>query len=370
MQLINVLEVIRQGQIGGGESHLLDLVANFDKSINPIILAFTPGQMIDTFRANGVKCYVIETSYPFDFRIIKRIAKIIKQENIQIIHAHGSRAASNIAPVSKIMNIPFVYTVHGWSFHPDQSALTSYLRAKSEKAICNMSNKVICVSKSNQETGIITFGLKNSVVIENGINLSRFNPDNSFKDIRAELGLSKDDFVIGFIGRITLQKDPINFIKSIAIANKQNSKIKALLVGEGDMEDEVSTYIKNNELRDIIIKSNFRSDVPDLLNAIDVFSLPSLWEGLSIALLEAMAMRKAIVVTPTDGSKEIIKNKINGLIAEFNNSENLADNYLEYYNNEDLRKKCMENAKSKIERSYNSTVVSNKVIEIYKSILE
>ena len=369
MKPINVLEVIRQGQIGGGESHLLDLVSGFDSTVNPIVLAFTPGQMIDTFRAQGVKCYVIETSHPFDFRIIKQIQELIKKEEIQIIHAHGSRAASNVALIAKMMRIPLIYTVHGWSFHQDQSPIISCLRARSEKIICAMSNQVICVSESNQQTGIQTFGLKKSVVIENGINLSRFNPDNSFKNIRKEFGFNVDDFIVGFIGRITLQKDPMNFIKSIAIAHKKESGIKGFLVGEGDMKDEAIAYIRENSLEDVIRTSNFRSDIPDLLNAIDIFCLPSLWEGLSIALLEAMAMGKALVVTPTDGTKEVITDHVNGLVAQYNNPENLAELYIAYFKDYLLKEKCGKEAKALIEKRFDSTRVSAKVTEIYKSLV-
>ena len=369
MKPINVLEVIRQGQIGGGESHLLDLVSGFDNTINPIVLAFTSGQMIDKFRSQGVKCYVIETYHPFDFRIIIQLGKLIKKEHIQIIHAHGSRAASNVALIAKMMGIPLVYTVHGWSFHRDQSPLSGYLRARSEKVICTMSNQVICVSKSNQETGIQFFELKKSIVIENGINLSRFNPNNSFKDIRTEFGFNKNDFIVGFIGRITLQKDPLNFIKSIAIAHKKEPKIKGLLVGEGEMKDEAIVYIKENYLENIIRTSDFRSDVPDLLNAIDVFCLPSLWEGLSIALLEAMAMGKALVVTPTDGTKEVITNQANGLVAQYNDPENLAELYVIYFKNSLLKKECEKEAKALIEKRFGSKRVSTKVTEIYKSLV-
>lgn len=369
MKPINVLEVIRQGQIGGGESHLLDLVSGFDNTINSIVLAFTPGQMIDRFRAQGVKCYVIETSHPFDFRVFKQIRALIKKEKIQIIHAHGSRAASNVALIAKAMRVPLIYTVHGWSFHQDQSPIISYLRAQSEKIICNQSNQVICVSESNRVTGNKAFGLKNALVIENGIDLSRFNPENSFANIRKEFGFKDTDFIIGFIGRVTLQKDPMNFIKSIEIANKQDSKIKALLVGEGDMKEEALTYIKNNSLENVIRTSNFRSDIPDLLNAIDIFCLPSLWEGLSIALLEAMAMGKALVVTPTDGTKEVITDKKNGLIASYNAPYELAKLYLAYRKDFALKEKCESEAKRLIRNRFDSQMVSNKVTEIYKSFI-
>lgn len=186
-----------------------------------------------------------------------------------------------------------------------------------KKIICKFSKQVICVSKSNYQTGQQVFSLQQAEIINNGINLDKFNPNRNFNNIRKELNMDSNDFVIALIGRITAQKDPLTFIKSIQIANAQNSHIKGLLVGEGDLKEEAIKYIQEHNLSSIFYICNFRKDVPDLLNAIQVFCLPSLWEGLSIALLEAMAMKKAIVATPTDGTIEIIIPEINGKIAPF-----------------------------------------------------
>ncbi len=369
MKPIKVLEVIRQGQIGGGESHVLDLIRGFaSNEVEPIAMAFTPGQMIDTLEAEGVRCYVIETDKAFDLKIQQRIKKVIEKEQIDIIHAHGSRAASNVFLLAKHMHLPMIYTVHGWSFHQDQPWLMRKLRAWSEKLICHYSKKVICVSESNRMTGEEVFGLKNAVVIENGINLKRFNPDKELKDIRQELGINKDEFIIGFIARITLQKAPLDFIKSVALAHKENPRIKGLLVGEGDMRDEVYVYIREHNLEDCFYLSKFRTDVPDLLSAIDVYCLPSLWEGLSIALLEAMAMRKALVVTPTDGTKELIVNHKNGIIVDFNSPESLAKAYLRYLQEPELIKQYGTEAQTIIQKRFNSQRVSDEVTEIYKEL--
>ena len=165
MHKIKVLEVIRQGQIGGGESHLLDLIYYMDKDrFEPVCLSFTGGEMISRLKQMGVVCYVIETNKPFDIQVQKRIKKLIHQEQIKIIHAHGSRAASNVLFSARQLKIPFIYTVHGWSFHDDQSYIIRKIRAWSEKLICRYSNHVICVSKSNADTGRDVFGLISATV--------------------------------------------------------------------------------------------------------------------------------------------------------------------------------------------------------------
>lgn len=370
MKPIKVLEVIRQGEIGGGESHVIDLVAGFNrKEVEPIVMAFTDGHMIKTLREQGVKCYVIPTLKAFDFRIGKRIDKVIENEDIQLIHAHGSRAASNMLWTSIRSKRPMVYTVHGWSFHQDQNPFVYRLRALGEKLICHHCKEVICVSSNNLQSGKDAFGLKKNMVIENGVNMKRFDASMQNNRVREDLGIAPNEFIIGFIGRITLQKSPIDFVKSIAMAHQKDKQIKGLLVGEGDMKKEVLQYIQSNNLKDCIYLSDFRTDIPEVLQAMDVFCLPSLWEGLSIALLEAMAMGKPLVVTPTDGTRELIKDHYNGLIVGFNQPEQLAEAYLEYKNNEALMNTCGTNALKLIKEKYDSQRVSDAVTAIYQNLL-
>ena len=361
-----VLEVIRQGQIGGGESHLYDLIYFLDKNrFEPVCLSFTNGNMITQLRKEGIRCYVIESGIPFDIKVQKQIQQIIKDEGIQLVHAHGSRAASNVLYTVKQMHIPFIYTVHGWSFHDDQSLLVRKLRAWSEKLICYYANEVICVSQSNEDTGRDVFGLKSAHVIENGINLERFNPELKFKNLRREFGFSDSDFIVGFIARCTLQKNPISFLEAIKTGHQINPQIKGLFVGEGDLDEEVDKYIDANNMNDYLYRSAFRTDVPDLLNCVDVYCLPSLWEGLSIALLEAMAMGKAIIATPTDGTKELIEDGKNGLIVPFNNADAIVKALNTFYQDRTIMSRCSKEARMFVAKRFNAQRVAESVSKIY-----
>lgn len=368
--MIKVLEVIRQGQIGGGESHLLDLIYFLNKEkIEPICLSFTDGEMVRRLNEMGIACYVIKTRRPFDVLVQKRIIQLIRDEGIQLVHAHGSRAASNILfPVRKF-HIPFVYTVHGWSFHNDQSFFVKRLRTFSERVICHYASNVICVSQSNADTGRDAFGLQNPSVIENGININCFNPDIKFKNLRPEFGFSDLDFVVGFIARCTLQKNPIVFLQALKNAHDRNPQVKGLFIGEGDMDNEVDAFIRDNQMGEYIYRSTFRTDVPDLLHCIDIYCLPSLWEGLSIALLEAMAMRKAIIATPTDGTKELIVNEKNGLVVAFNDVIGIAEAINRFYQNRTLMSKCCIEARQLVEERFNAQRVATSVQKIYDGLM-
>ena len=369
MAKLRVLEVIRQGQIGGGESHLLDLIYFLDKEkVEPICLSFSDGEMISRLKQMGITCYVIDTQKPFDVSVQRQIIELIRKENIQLVHAHGSRAASNILYSVCKLRLPLVYTVHGWSFHDDQSFLVKKLRGWSEKIICHYANQVICVSESNKNTGREVFGLNNAVVIENGVNLEKFNPDRSFKNLRPEFGFSVSDFIVGFIARCTKQKNPLVFLAALEMAHSKNPSVKGLFVGEGDMDDEVDTYIRQHQMSGYLFRSPFRTDVPDLLHNIDVYCLPSLWEGLSIALLEAMAMRKAIIATPTDGTKEVLRHEDNGLVVPLNDVEATYDAITNFFVDKQLKVTCSKAARLFIEERFNAKRVSDAVLKIYLSI--
>ena len=368
---IKVLEVIRQGQIGGGESHLLDLVYFLDKEkVEPICLSFSAGEMISKLTKMGIACHVIDTDKPFDLKVQQRIIKLLKEEGIQIVHAHGSRAASNVLYPTKKLGLPLVYTVHGWSFHDDQSLLVKTLRAWSEKLVCHFADEVICVSQSNADTGQKVFGLKSAEVIENGVNLDRFNPDLQFEDLRRVFGFADSDFIAGFIARCTKQKNPLIFLEALKLAHHDNTQIKGLFIGEGDMDADVDAFIESNQMHEYIYRSPFRTDVPELLNCIDVYCLPSLWEGLSIALLEAMAMKKAIVATPTDGTIELIEHEKNGLIVPFDDPKAVSESFCRFYTDRQLKTTCSNAARRFVKERFDAKRVAASVLKIYDHLID
>jgi glycosyltransferase involved in cell wall biosynthesis len=363
---IRILEVIRQGQIGGGESHLLDLVEYLDKErFEPICLAFTDGEMIGRMKAMGIETHVIETQKPFDLKVQRQVRQLMKERGINVVHAHGSRAASNIVWPARQLHLPIVYTVHGWSFHDDQPWIVRKMRAWSEKLICHYARQVICVSQSNADTGAKTFGLRGCSVIENGINLRRFDPDGSYPDLRSKFGFAADDFIVAFIARNTKQKAPLCFLEALRLAHEQDSHIKGVFVGEGDLDSETDAYIEANRMGGYLYRSKFRLDVPDVLNAIDVYCLLSLWEGLSIALLEAMAMRKAIIATPTDGTRELISDASNGLVVAFNSPLDASKAMLRFKDDAGLRTRYGSEARKVVAERFNAARVASMVGEIY-----
>jgi glycosyltransferase involved in cell wall biosynthesis len=368
---VKVMECIRQGQVGGGETHMLSLIENMDRSrFEPVVLSFTDGPMVTRLREMGVKTHIIHTERPFDFSKWAQVKELLRQEQVEVVHAHGTRACSNVMWASQSLGLPVIYTVHGWSFHPGQSPLVRQIRMMGEQYLTGRAAVNISVSASNRQTGTQYIRKFDSLVINNGIDRNKFDPARSFKDIRQELGIPADATLVVFIARFTSHKQPLTLIKAFQSAMSGLPGGHLLLVGEGDQKDEALEIVKAAGLNERIHFQPFRQDVPDILAAADVFVLPSLWEGLPIGLLEAMAMGKAVIATDVDGTREVVKDGWNGLLIEAGNIAALSDALVKLGGDEPLRKKFSKASIETVRSEYEAGGMTRKIEEVYCSIIK
>jgi glycosyltransferase involved in cell wall biosynthesis len=367
---IKILECIRQGQVGGGESHLLSLVENLDRSLfEPVVLSFTDGPMIDRLRQMQVPVHIIHTTKPFDVTRWGAVKNLLKEQRIDLIHAHGTRANSNVLWAAKSLNIPVIYTVHGWSFHPDQNAVVRRIRIMGERYLTSRSDLNISVSASNQQTGKQYMPSFDSIVINNGIDLQKFDPTRTYKDIREEFGIDPDTVLILFIARFTLHKQPLSLIRAFGDAVKTNPNMRLLMVGDGDQKEEAVKMITESGLAGKISLSPFRQDVPDVLAAADIFVLPSLWEGLPIGLLEAMAMGKAVIASNVDGTSEILSHGENGWLVETDQLvPRLSEALVSLSVDENKRKEFGQKAISTVSERFNAANMTRHIERKYIEI--
>lgn len=363
---IKILEAIRQGQIGGGETHVFDLVKTIDKEKFEVeVLSFTDGVMVDKLKALGIKVHIIKTEKPFDVRCWNKVTDLMKQNQFDIIHAHGTRAASNVFYSANKLKLPLMYTVHGWSFHNGQNPVVRRVRELSEKFLTSRANLTIAVSNSNQYDGQKKFGLKRSTVIYNGIDGLKFNPTASYKDIRAELNIPQNKTLVTFLARMTYQKDPLTMVRAMKEVVQTTKDVTCLMVGGGEMLEETKNLVNELGLNEHVLFSDFRNDVPDILNASDIYCLPSLWEGLPIGLLEAMFMKKACIATGVDGTNELISHGKNGLLIPIKNHRLLAKAILDIHQDQAKGLKIAERASVYAKENFGLNAMVNKIEKVY-----
>ena len=371
---IRVLECIRQGKIGGGESHLLSLTAHLDRNrFEPVVLSFTDGPMMERLKEMGVETRLIYTEKPFDIRVWGKVKRLLKGEAPDVIHAHGTRACSNVLWAARKLGIPVIYTVHGWSFHQDQHPLVRRLRIRGEKYLTGRSRVNISVSASNQQSGKEMIPKFDSIVINNGIDQHKFDPNRTYKDVRAGLGIPPDVVLVLFIARFTAHKQPLTLIRAFAKALtllKGSADVYLLMVGDGDEKEAGVGLAGELGLKDKVRFEAFRQDVPDVLHAADIFVLPSLWEGLPIGLLEAMAMRKAVIGTRVDGTREVLRDGDNGLMVEPGDVDALAAAIVRLVGDKTLRESLRTRAYETVRQRFDAATMTRAIEDIYLKVIE
>jgi len=368
---IKVLQTIRQGQIGGGETHVLDLVSNIDHDVFDVeVLSFTEGEMVDRLGELNIKCHLIHTENAFDLRVWNKVSRLIHEEEIDIVHAHGSRAISNTFWAAHSRNIPLIYTVHGWSFHPDQHKFIHKLRTKSESFLTSQADVTVNVSYSNKTEGTRLFGLKESQVIPNGVNLEKFNAKNieGSELLKATLDIPSGVPVIGFIARFTKQKAPLTFVKAAQHVLKSYPEAIFLMIGDGELKDETVRVAEELGINKSFRFPGFRTDIPDMLSLMDIYCLPSLWEGLPIGVLEAMAMQTVVIATDVDGTSEVITNGENGLLFEPNNTMELAEKISACLGNQSLMNKISTEAVNTVNQKYHIEKMVETIEHLYTNL--
>lgn len=369
---IRVLEVIQQGKIGGGESHLLTLIGQMDRDrFEPVVVALSAGEMIERLTAMGIGNYVVNSPYPFNIRVWKQLEDILVKERIDIVHTHGARALSNLIRPAARLGIPVVHTVHGWSFHDHLPAWKRKVRIAGERYLTGKAAVNIAVSDSNERIGKELFGSSfRCVVINNGVDLSVY-AGHTRSDIRRELGIPAGAVVITWVARFIHDKNPLPLIRAFARVQSTHSDTWLILVGDGPARESAQRLAAELGISGKVVFPGFRSDVPDILAASDIFSLPSIKEGLPVSLIEAMAMRNAVIATDVQGCIDVVTHGRDGLLVNLQGLEDgLASAMLELLDDPEKRKRLAAQGRATVEERFNATEMARKIEALYRKVLE
>lgn len=264
-----------------------------------------------------------------------KLISLIKTEKYDIIHSHTPVASLIARLAAKIMNVPLnVYTAHGFYFHENMKP-TIYKIAYSLEKIWSkfFTDYLFFQSKEDYELAVRNqFNKSDRLIhINNGVSGEKFNPDNYDRNlIRKNLNLQGKKVIL-FVGRLVEEKGIRELLNAFEILSSRHKDLSLLLVGGGVTGDRdgLSPQQIVNKMSDSTKQNihllGLRDDIPEIIAASDVFTLPSYREGLPRSIIEAMAMGKPIVATDIRGCREEVFEGVNGFLCEAKNAESLAD---------------------------------------------
>jgi len=212
-------------------------------------------------------------------------------------------------------------------------------------------------------------GAKKISLIENGVNLERFSKKIT-DSLKESLGIKKEALVIGTIGALTKEKGHFYLMKAIPKVVRKFSGAIFLLVGDGRERPFLKETISQLGISHRVIFAGMRQDIPEILSILDIFVLPSLNEGLPMALLEAQAARVPVIATRVGDVPKVINNGKTGILVPPMNPESLSDAIIQILFNKKLASEIAQKGFERVRDHFSSKRMGEKYLSIYKELIE
>lgn len=306
-----IVHVLSSFDIGGQEVMAADLASRqktMGHGVFAVSLSPNKTRHEQRLKENGIATFTVGKRSGFDVTLPLRLARLFSQLGADVVHTHNPQALIYGAPAGKLIGAAVVHTKHG--ANPDRTRRVLLRRAA---ALCT--SAYIAVSETTAEVARSARECAPSKlkVVSNGIDVRRFayNAD-ARRDVRRELGIPMDAWVIGSVGRLAPEK---NYSLLIAAATPLlDEEHHLVFVGDGPERAILEAEAKALPVKRFVHFTGMRSDTPRLYSAFDVFCLSSITEGLPLVIPEAMAAGLPIVSTAVGGIPNVVRDGETGLL--------------------------------------------------------
>lgn len=365
-----------QMEMGGSERLVHSLSLNLDRKLfNPSIAWFFGDGILDEFKKLEIPLYHVPKIKRFDFLTMRKLGRIINDNDIQVVNAHHFMSMVYSFYGCKIANKKkLIYTEHSdwelekisWKWRKTGSYLL-----KISDGIVGVNGKVTNMLKS-------TFNLDPSkaFTIQNGVDIKKYKKLQKNNTLKMKLGIAENELVIATVANLKKIKNHIFLLHAFKEVLKEFKNVKLVLVGQGFKNDKDNTekdirgFINKNGLGKNILLLGYRSDIPAILGVTDIFCLTSFKEGLPISLIEAMATGIPVIGTDVDGIKDVINPNINGFLVKIGDMEKMKSALYTLLNDESLRKKFGRESKVLATRNYSLRRCISQYQELFMPVLE
>ncbi|MCX5696728.1 MAG: glycosyltransferase family 4 protein [Candidatus Omnitrophica bacterium] len=377
MQKTNILFVITKLELGGAQKQLLAMIGGLDQQKFQLFL-FTAREGLLVEEARGIQGLILLRSKFLERKInplkdilsFFQLRSFIKKNKIRIVHTHSSKAGilGRFAAAS-CGTAAIVHTVHGWSFHDFQPGWMRRLFIWLERYCAKFSDKIIVVSDHDRKIGLKLYigSPEKYRLIHYGIDYNEFLKSN--RDARKEFGLAHEDLVVGMVSCFKPQKAPQDFIALARAVREGLDGVKFILAGDGVLRNQLRRLIKRYKLEKNVTLLGWRRDIPQFLSCLDVFVLTSLWEGLPIAALEALASSLPVVATDTGGIREVISDGDNGFLLSPGDMSGLAEKVTALLKDKDLKGRMGLKAKESLGETFRLENMQKSYYNLYAELV-
>lgn len=360
----NVLHLCESSDTGGAESMLVSLVDGLDKTrYRSLVCLLSEGWLNGQLEKRRIETVVIPQPYSFDFPWLFRAYRLLRERSIDVMHSHEFATNVYASLLSRVTGIPVITTVHGKNYYGERG------RRRLAYRFVARQSRMVAVSQDlkrflMQRVAIPSDRIR---VVHNGIDLGRYAVQaENHRSVRNDLGIGPDQRVIGTVGNLFAVKGQVYLLRACQAVARTFPDFVLLVAGEGDqlgaLEKEASDLGIANNVKFL----GFREDVPVLLQAMDIFVLPSLSEGLPLSVLEALSLQKPVVATNVGGIPEIVEDGVTGFLVPPKNPDALAKAILQMLQHPRIAADMGQAGRKRVEEDFGLA----KMLREYQSLYE
>ncbi len=359
--MISVLHTESSKGWGGQENRTLKESIGLKKIGARVFILCQPGSTLGKMAAaEGIEVRICRMKKHYDLPAIAFIMKVISSERIDVINSHSGRD-SFLAGIAGRMSgrKPVIVRTRHIAL-PITSRFTYSL----------LSHKVVTTSDYVKRY-LISAGVGNEriVTIHTGIDLSRFDPDNTPATLRQELGLGPEAPLIGTVAILRNKKGHKILLEAIPRVLEKIPDAVFVFAGDGPQTRNISNAIERAGLSGKVFMLGLRQDIPVIVNSFDIFVLPTLQEAHGGVFVEAMAMRKPVIGTDVGGVGEVIKHGINGYLVDPGNAKALADAMLKMLSDKEGMAAMGREGRKMVEQQFSTEKMCDSMYALYVSLL-
>lgn len=354
---MNILYINNSMHLGGDNKCILNLCKELNNE-NKIFIASKGGILEKDFNELGIKHYyihdVVNKMPNIIISNIIKLIKIVKKENIDIIHSHHRMGTLTAKIVSKFTGVKVIHTQH--LCIKNNFKLTKLALSNIKVITVSNAAKRILKEKSKLDVNEIT-------TIYNTVDVANKN-----KVIDDKLRLLKESgyFIVCQVSRTIDYKGIYDFVDIAELTIKENDNIRFVFIGDGPEQDNLTLYIKEKNLEEYIYMLGSKDNVIEHLKYVDLVLLCSYIEGLPLAPIEAFSQRIPVIATDIDGTNEEIIDGYNGYLVPAKDIEGFKQNILKIYKNPELLMKLKDNAYNIYMKNFNTKKYIDSHKEIYR----
>jgi glycosyltransferase involved in cell wall biosynthesis len=330
-----------------------------------VVLACSDGpgvrRLLDRAAAMGVRTLALDWCGS-EWRA--RFAGWLSRCRIDLCHVHAGIfwEGQDIATVAKRSGVPVVVRTEHLPFVSNDAAhRTRYAMAMHEV------DQLVCVSKQARDSFVdIGIGPERISIIRNGVPATARSGDRGA--VRAALGWARDCRVVLTVARYTEQKDHRTLLDAIPAILASEPRVRFVWVGTGPLQDSLLDTVRRQDLARHVLFLGQRDDVPELMEAADIFTLPSRFEGLPLVVLEAMAAGIPVVATRVCGTAEAVRHRMTGLLVEPGRPAELAAGLVEVLRNPAWAAQLGEHGRIRAQRCFSAERMARETLALYEEV--